>query len=116
MCLPYRLACLPPGCGRRPRSTYSRLRTGKSTPTVVVGAVVLGSTVVVGGTVVVGAVVLGSTVVVGGTVVVGVVVVGSTVVVGAVTDGSVVVTPSVDRAPVVVVPPTVAAVPAGPGP
>jgi hypothetical protein len=76
---------------------------------------------VLGGTVVVGAVVLGSTVVlaavvVGGTVGVGVVVLGSTVWLAAVTVGGVVVTPSIESAPVVVAVPTAGAVaPAGSG-
>ena len=110
------LACLPPGCGRSPRSRYSRPRMGRSTAAVAaetdaawsprrIGCpvvVVVGSVVVVVGSVVV---VVGSALVV-----VSSVVVGSTMVVGAVTVGWVVVAPNV-RGPVVVVRPTVAGAP-----
>jgi hypothetical protein len=123
------LAWVPPGCGRSPRSRYSRPRTGRSAPTVapepgaawsprriggavvvVAGAVVVGA-VVVGWVVVGSALVVGNSVVVVSTVLVGAVVLGSTVVVGAVTVGSVVVAPNVDGAPVVVVRPTLAGTP-----
>jgi hypothetical protein len=109
-----RLACLPPGCGRSPRSRYTRPRIGRSTAAVAAETVAawsprrIGWPVVVGGSVVV---VVGSVVVVVVVVVVSCVVVGSTVVVGAVTSGWVVVAPNVVRAPVVVVRPAAVGVP-----
>jgi hypothetical protein len=110
-----RLACLPSGCGRSPRSRYIRPRIGSSTAAVAAETAAawsprrLGSPVVV----VVGSVVVVVVVVVVGSlvVVVSCVVVGSTVVVGAVTSGWVVVAPNVVRALVVVVRPAAVGVP-----